>query len=462
MAIRIGASWSGILALLATLGWVMHPSNLCAQDALKRSAVKIDSSTPVLELLPAALNTPGIRSAFFVDNLNDVAEVSFSDTTNGGISKEGSEKALEQITQQIAKISFLNAKKPDQFIELLAEHRPDLAGLPFLLNDTCLMKKEDRGDYEKAAKLVRLSLNAGHSFWSSFNRWRITWADHQSIHIDDRICVDVLEQILATEAHSVHVGLVEWLARCTTTDRGLQRSTVALARLAVFAQNEELRRLARAALLKRDTQLADTLLKDALRFPWPTVAQNAAETVVALRRTDLAGELVMMLEVPDPRAPVHHNVSGKKVPVVRELVRVNHLRNCLLCHPPGSSSNQTNDKSGPTGEIPIPGKPLPSDGYGTSPSPDLLVRADITYLRPDFSVNLTVAQAEPWPAAQRFDFMVRSRVLTPQEVADYEAQAKGKNGSAVYWQIALGALRRLTGRDDIGPSPQAWRNALGL
>ena len=70
----------------------------------------------------------------------------------------------------------------------------------------------------------------------------------------------------------------------------------------------------------------------------------------------------------------------------------------------------------------------------------MVVRADITYLRPDFSANLTVAQADPWPAAQRFDFVVRNTVLTPQEVADYEARAKGKNGSSVYRQIALGQL----------------------
>ena len=183
------------------------------------------------------------------------------------------------------------------------------------------------------------------------------------------------------------------------------------------------------------------------------MAQNAAETVVALRRTDLAGELVMMLEAPDPRAPVNRSVGGKTVPV-RELVRVNHLRNCLLCHPPASSSNQTNDRLAPTGEIPIPGKPLqPRDAYnGTSPSPNLVVRADITYLRPDFSANLTVAQADPNGSPCRFDFVVRNTVLTPQEVADYEARAKGKNGSSVYRQIALGALRLLTGREDIGPS----------
>ena len=117
--------------------------------------------------------------------------------------------------------------------------------------------------------------------------------------------------------------------------------------MAVFAQNEKVRRLAWRHCLKRDTRLPDTLLRDALRFPWPTVAQNAAETVVALRRTDLAGELVMMLKHLNLRAPVNRSVGGKTVPVVRELVRVNHLRNCLLCHPPASSSNPNERQTSP-------------------------------------------------------------------------------------------------------------------
>ena len=221
MAVRIGVSWSGILASVAIFGWVVAPSGLFAQDALKRSAVKIDNSTPVLDLLPTVATTPVIRSAFFIDDLKDVAEVSFSDAADCSKDEKRSEKAFEQITHQVAKINFLNAKKPNQFTELLVKHRPDLAGLPFVLNDACLMKKEDRGDYEKAATLARLSLNTRHDVWSSFNRWRTTCADHQCIHIDDRICVDVLEQILATEAHPVQVGLVEWLAKCTKTEQGL-------------------------------------------------------------------------------------------------------------------------------------------------------------------------------------------------------------------------------------------------
>ena len=37
------------------------------------------------------------------------------------------------------------------------------------------------------------------------------------------------------------------------------------------------------------------------------------------------------------------------------------------------------------------------------------VRADVTYLKQDFSVQLPVANPGQWPAEQRYDFVVRER-----------------------------------------------------
>ena len=115
-----------------------------------------------------------------------------------------------------------------------------------------------------------------------------------------------------------------------------------------------------------------------------------------------------MLEQPDPRAPVTREVKGKRVPVVRELVRVNHHRSCLLCHAPGNTGKVSGDAV--SAEVPVPGQPLnsPSGPYNTSRR-EILVRVDVTYLRQDFSAFQAVADANPWPEMQRFDFLVRMR-----------------------------------------------------
>ena len=50
-----------------------------------------------------------------------------------------------------------------------------------------------------------------------------------------------------------------------------------------------------------------------------------------------------MLDDPDPRAPVVWEENKKRVQEVRELVRVNHHRNCLLCHAPANTGNVASD-----------------------------------------------------------------------------------------------------------------------
>jgi len=77
------------------------------------------------------------------------------------------------------------------------------------------------------------------------------------------------------------------------------------------------------------------------------------------------------------------------------------------------------------------------------------VRVDITYLRQDFSLMMPVANANPWPNLQRFDFLVRTRELTPNQAAEYQEQVtkKSKGELSPYHRAAVDALRELTGRD---------------
>jgi hypothetical protein len=192
------------------------------------------------------------------------------------------------------------------------------------------------------------------------------------------------------------------------------------------------------------------------------VARRAADAIAKLERTDLLPQLVGVLEEPDPRAPVVQETNQKKTAVVRELVRVNHHRSCLLCHAPGNTGTVSPDAV--TAEVPVPGQPLPtpSEGYRTS-LPDILVRVDVTYLRQDFSVREPVEDANPWPEMQRFDFLVRTRTLTDEEADAYREKLDRRESGRLspYHSAALAALREMTGKDT-EPTAAAWRRLLEL
>src|SRR5262249_32976373 len=111
------------------------------------------------------------------------------------------------------------------------------------------------------------------------------------------------------------------------------------------------------------------------------------------------------------------------------------------------------------GAVPIPGHAVRDrSGYGVFLT-DRVVRADVTYLRPDFSRLHKMTDLGHWPEMQRFDYLVRSRVLTESEARAYRQAFGGQGEASPYHQLALDALRRLTGRD-AGTSADQWRKAL--
>ena len=270
--------------------------------------------------------------------------------------------------------------------------------------------------------------------------------------------VAALMQVLAPESPGMRRGLVKYLAGIPYAE-----ATRALAKLALFAPEEEVRRAAVDALqVRRERDYTDVLL-DGFRYPLPAVARRAAEALVQLERKDLVAQLVDLLDEDDPRAPQVAEVGGKKVSVVRELVRLNHHQNCLLCHAPGNTPAVSPETL--TAQIPIPDEPLPppSQGYNNPTVPDILVRVDVTYLRQDFSLLMPVADANPWPEMQRFDFLVRRRTLTEEEARTYQEKLSSAEPGFVppHRRAALLALRELTGRDT-EPTSQAWRKLLRL
>ena len=265
--------------------------------------------------------------------------------------------------------------------------------------------------------------------------------------------ISALMQMLAAEPPTFRLGLVKHLCGIPHAE-----ATRALARLAIFSAEDDVRSAALTALkVRRERDYTDILVKG-LRYPWPTVAKRTADAIARLERTDLVPELLAVLDESDPRMPTTRDEGGKKVTGVRELVKVNHLRNCLLCHAPAGSGSP--NPNAPTAEVAVPGQPLPSIYYQQT-IPELMIRLDITYLRQDFSASLPVKDSHPWPEKQQFDFFVRERKLTDEEAVSYRDQLTPKEAGVLspYHKAAVTALRELTGKD-AAPTAEAWRKIL--
>jgi hypothetical protein len=253
--------------------------------------------------------------------------------------------------------------------------------------------------------------------------------------------VPALVQLLMAENKSVRLLLVELLAK-----NKHKSASVALAQRALYDLSAEVREAAVMALKDRPREEYRNCLMEGFRYPWAPVADHAAEALVALEDRDAVPELVNLLDKPDPAAPF--KPEGSKAPLVREMVRINHLGNCTLCHARSLASTDP-----VRGLVPARDQPLPSPGTvpyyeGTQGS---FIRADVTYLRQDFSVFQPVSQPGQWPANQRFDYVVRTRPQTLEEQIFNSPAERNAQRSAV-----LFVLRELTGRD-AGGSTAAWR-----
>jgi hypothetical protein len=434
--------------------------------AARRFQFKVDPKTPLKELMPKPPKT-GTRKPFLPDTLAQVPEVTFQEPLQGSLAPD---QGFQETAKQIAKINHLNSEKPDHFMHVLLEDRADLRGLPFLLGDACRTRGESSRQFTRAVQLIRSSASGAlaptnmtddqaDQVWLSFRSCcdradREPAAGESGKDHASPARVAAMVQMFPPASAKVRLGMVKHLAGVSHVE-----ATRALARLAIFSPEEEVRRAAISALQVRRERDYTEILMAGFHYPWPEVPKRAAEAVIRLDRKDLAGRLVDILDEPDPRAPQSSKVKGKPVTVVRELVRINHHRNCLLCHAPGSPEKVSPDIT--LGAVPIPGEPLPTPDAGYhSNSPDVQVRIDVTYLRQDFSILQAVADAHPWPQMQRFDFLVRTRAVSDEEASEYQQLLKREPGVLPpNHRAALQALRELTGKD-AAPTAKAWRELL--
>ncbi|MCS6976425.1 MAG: hypothetical protein NZM31_05370 [Gemmatales bacterium] len=271
--------------------------------------------------------------------------------------------------------------------------------------------------------------------------------------------ISTLCQILEPETKDLRLFLVEMMR-----DIPCQKSTDALVRMAMFDLSPQVREAAIEVLRTRPIESYRQKLLDGLMYPWLPAAEHAAEALVALEDRKAVPKLIEMLENPkDPRIIYPQDRKEKPSylqnlvpldsfrgePLRVEMVKINHLANCLLCHKP------TDNPDGLlVSRAPVPGQPLPEGFDVRSPAyyalGEALVRADVTRLRQDFSVTLTVPDSGAWPGQQRFDYLLMLRPATPKEREDFAKLTEPQHHGPV-----LFALRELTGKD-LGPDPRCW------
>lgn len=257
--------------------------------------------------------------------------------------------------------------------------------------------------------------------------------------------VPVLRQILSHEQTPLRHLLIELLAEVPH-----RRSSELLAERAVFDLTPEVRAAAVAGLHARPREEFRHVFLNAMRFPWAPAADHAAEALAALDDRDAVPSLVALLKLPDPSAPYPGARGGE---FQRELVRVNHLSNCLMCHVPAQTLQDPVIGLVPGVQRRVVG------GYGgrqtSRGSSPLWVRADVRFFRQDFAESLAVGPPNmPGRPTFRFDYLVRNRALAPKDAKrlkeHYDQQPSYDQREAV-----LFALRELTGQDP-GPKYEAW------
>jgi sugar lactone lactonase YvrE len=338
----------------------------------------------------------------------------------------------------------------------LMKQRSDLAGLPMRMGDACKIGSNAAEHLQGGSVALRahlLQATAQAAPLAAVGGAAIADTRPDPKHLHDSLtsagdkhnnwlkpeAVPALQQRLMAENEAIRSVLVDQLARINGP-----RASAALAQRALFDLNADVRKEAIEALASRPHGEYLPVLVDGLVHPWMVAADHAAEALVALGLRDALPQMVHLLDAPDPTGP--YQKPGTKESCVKEMVRINHLRNCLLCH---AASFNTQDKV--RGLVPTPGQPIVTTLPYYSGNQGTFVRADVTYLQQDFSVPLPVAHHGVWPEVQRFDFLVRERPVTLTDLARPREKGPTDHQKALFF-----ALRGLT-KADPGPTVEDWK-----
>jgi hypothetical protein len=347
----------------------------------------------------------------------------------------------------------------------LLDLRPDLRRLPFIQGDKCRISPKSAATLTVLSNKLRRYIEAGAP--KDAVKYR---PDPVLLRETMRLenhgkkpewlrpeAVPVLQQLLMHEDKPLRMMLIELLS-----DIPGQTASLALAQRAVFDLAPEAREAALMALSQRPRAEYRAVLLRGLRYPWAPAADHAAEALVALQDREAVPDLERLLDKPEPDAPFR---SNKNHLVVREMVKINHRASCLLCHPPAVT-----DKDPVPGEVPgvsllTPTSSSPGSGpsgaaYSSPRSPGssgrpLLIRADVTYLRQDFSIQQPappVVDGTRATGQQRFDYLVHLRIVSEKTAQRLHAEAEFR-GPSRQREALLFALKQLRSPVPSEPNP---------
>lgn len=349
--------------------------------------------------------------------------------------------------------------RPAESTVQILEKRTDLQGIPWRKGEACKLTPTTADHLQSGSVALRgMLFQATQSGLvrrgggSAATETKGPEALHKLLMDDSKLynkwlnseAVPALLQLLMAENESIREVLVDQLAAISG-----KAASEALAQRALYDLHPRVRERALLALEKRPVaEYSETLLKG-FHHPWPAVAEHAAEAIAALKLTGLIPTMLAILDAPAPHQPQDKPGVGK---VIKEMVRINHLRNCLMCH---AASTSADDKV--RGFVPPPTQALPpafSREYYAPKQTGVFVRADVTYIKQDFSMPLAVKNPGVWPATQRFDFVVRERKATEAEITKWEEV--GSKQPSEQQKALFFALRQLTGKDP-GPTAEDWK-----
>jgi hypothetical protein len=279
-----------------------------------------------------------------------------------------------------------------------------------------------------------------------FERRSVDWKQVQSTLNASTVEFDaaLLLQMLQCENTQFRSLLNQRLALSASPE-----ATKALAHRCVFELDAGRRDEAVRLLKPQVTPVARQFLLDAFRHPYAPFADHAAAALIVFQDHESVPALVSLLEAPDPNSP---KSDDEGTTTVAEVIKINHSRNCQLCHAPSWDAKDPARVAVPSVTAPLP--PPFSVAYYAQGGSGQFVRADVTYLRQDFSLALAVPEPGPWPKLQRFDFFVRNRPALA-----WELQRKWSAVDYPQRYAALRALRQITKRD-YGLDADAWRDGL--
>ncbi len=352
--------------------------------------------------------------------------------------------------QKLNEEKMLLVTVPIEPLKDILPERPDLQGLPLVMGQDCRLDRMEGTQLANVSDQVGRAISRFDGFGvrdqKQNNSMRYAFVKNKM----DECCANAqnksqalttMDQILQIDHPRVRLEMIEKLREYKDQDAATIGKLIATR--AKFDFSPQVRLSAAKALKELAPELYRSTLLDGFSYPWEVVAQHSAEALVRIGDKEAIPQLVAILDEPKPTEPFLKEGIFHK----REVVAINHLKNCLLCHAPSTSLADLG--RGLTAQW---DQPLPRAYYESNVG--AFVRADVTYLKQDFSVVQPVANPGPWPTEQRFDYVVHTRPLTnirAKEIMDQELAKPNVRREAIVF-----ALRELSGKRPGNDSKSTW------